>query len=43
MKSHGVTSRKKWVKFWKFCGIFWKNFFEIFTTIYKAGFSKLED
>ena len=34
----------------KILGIFWKNFFEIrenflenFTTVYKAGYSKLED
>ena len=54
MKVGDVTSRKKWVKFWEFFGIFWKkffesreNFFENFdensTTVYKAGLSKVRD
>ena len=36
MKVGDVTSRKIWVKFWK-------NFFEIFTTVYKVGLSKVGD
>ena len=47
MQSHGVTSRKKWIKLWEFFKKiflkFEKNFFKIFTTVYKAGLSRLED
>ena len=47
VKVSDVTFPKKWVKFWEF---FWKNFFEIrenffenFTTVYKAAYNTLGD
>ena len=48
MKVHDCTFPKIWVKFWKFLeklgkSFFeiWENFLEIWTTVYKAGLSKV--